>query len=539
MIDLNKTNSRPAGGIRPNNTTPSDIDNRTDDLVTIRLEEVGKQRKAPKPLNNRVTLYNDLGTGVRSFKINQQIETAYQQLRTSVVRYANEQSDGAPQNAKEVHFNLSKMSVLIKYENGTEETFDLQAIIEDEDYAHIKQQYERLEELVNPIWGGPLQSAPIEKGRKSSSKGEPPMQRGNHVVLNSLPKDHASCLALAKTLLGSCVKPELKVQREQEAERKINALGTAIDEQLRTVTANIQREDQAKQALVQEQNGPNPRGDINERMRICSEKHHKLKQLEKQLNDRLGLYVAAAFMPASTEGLTESQKLQMIENAAMAAQNTLHSHINQASEPFRNEGVKTTWPAFLPGFIRGNPKEIPDCKDFCTDVAALIFSSLPVGLARRGVLDFWAKHEIAPKSECIADELIRFAFADGETVSMLEGIDNTGSISTSLNVLKTQTHTIFPKAPRDQEIRIHLNRQDDSELNQKQQKTSPFARNDSTSVPRRPRKTTNPPSKYPQQPVVYSYDSDSDDDIVGSGPTISDLPLRGEDGYISSEEDSI
>lgn len=481
--------------------TLPNINNRTDDLVTIKLQEAGKQSKLSKSLKNRVTLYNDLGADVKSFKINEQIEGAYQRLRTSVVAFVYSKSLEAPQNAKEVHFNLSKMSVLIKYENGTEETLDLQALVEDEDNPQFKQQYESLEALVRPIWGGTTRGEYVEKGRKSSSKGEQAMQRGNHVVLNSLPTEHAKCLDVAKSLLESSLQPEVKEKGLQEAEGRINALAKAIDSQLVTVRSDLQREEAALQVLVQERNGQNAGVDIDKRIKVSSDKVKKLKNLESQLNDRLGLYVAVAFMPVSTFGLSESQKLKMIVNAAVAAQNALHSYIDKESEPFKNEGVNTTWPEFLPGFIRGKPKTIPDCKDFCIDVAALIFSSLPVGLARMGALDFWTKQRSSPKSECLADELIRFAFGDGETVSMLDEIESTAAVKSSLSLLKSETKTIFSKVVQDQDFKIHLESLNDSG------------------------------SSRDKSPIEDPRKSKGDLHEV----IIEDLPLYGEPGYIEEE----
>lgn len=330
-------------------------------------------RQVPRPLPGRAVLFNDLGSSGRHIDVGRskqdQIDNAYQKLRSLVAPYA-----------QKLNFNLSKMTVWY-LEDGLEHVKDLQELVESD--PHILAAYEELEDLVRPAWGGSLKTQSFDKGSKSSMRSSRPLVRTNEALIG-LPKDEfKDCSALALSLYQQ---KEPDSAKHERALKRMAAVETLIRPQIALVDAQLAAAVPADQP--------------------------RLNKLKAKLQaDRLALYVAAAFVPEHALPFNADQALAAAKRAAENARQVLQDHIDQERDRLMRKDMRDLAPSFLPeGFIRdllnGKKREIPQNTVYSTDAAALVFSSLPIALARQGALDFWKKHNSFQKTECLEDGLL-------------------------------------------------------------------------------------------------------------------------------------
>ena len=359
------------------------------DQIKLSLREKGT---APK---SQAVVFNDLGSSQRVFDVGRakqmEIDSAYQELRAKV----------AP-DAEKVNFNLSQMTVWYRKTDGTEYVKDLQEIVEQD--KDCMEKFLILDDLVRPVWGAPLRGQfSIESGKKSTSNGLRPMQRGNE-ALNAMPKDKYADSAKLALKLFSSKEPDLEKQkaalkRITAIEAIINPLVNIIETDLSKLTTNSLSDD-------------------------VERKKRELEALLRKLQvDRFGLYVAAAFIPQLDLSKTPpSYALSLVKEAARSAQAVLQEAIDKERDRLIHDGVKRNLPGWIPGFIRGKARPVPENTAYSVDAAALIFSSLSIPLARQGALAFWKQHELFQKMDCLEDELIRFTIANDPSIPQIDNL---------------------------------------------------------------------------------------------------------------------
>lgn len=362
--------------------------------ITARIQQIPAQR---------AFVYNDLGASARNVQVDskqEQVDLAFQHLKQLVVPQA-------------VTASVSHANMTITYEDATGQKYvdDLQKIVDER--PEVRDALEALESLIRPVWGGPIREHPIEAGKKSSSGGPVPMQRTNE-VLKELPSDkYADSAKLALQIYASSGADQTK---QEDALKRITAVEKILVPQLKAIKAKLV----AQEASLAGAAGNDPLlAQINTEI-------NKLKGLQRKLEvDRLALYVAAAF----SQPVHQNPEIALAnaKRAAFLAKMHLQMHIDEqrkvmSRKEIKNETIhKFDKLGILKGF-NGDVKEIPDNKDYSTDVAALIFSSLPVGLARRGASEFWQDHNSTAKADVLEDELIRFAMGKAAAIPMLDKI---------------------------------------------------------------------------------------------------------------------
>jgi hypothetical protein len=368
----------------------------------------------------KVKVFSDLGATARYFDVSrvqqQELDLAYQQLRALALDHL-----GVP-NAEKVNFNHSKMTVWYKEANGIEHVKDLQEIVDRNPEA--KEAFEILDDLVRPLWGAPLRGHFIEAGKKSCSVGTRAMERSDNLALKSLPTDYAKSAKLALELYA---KKEPNLEKQKEALKRIALVESIIAPIVPQVTAVNEELAQEEARLA------NTATPLDQRPQI---KAHivELKTLQKKLSvDRVGLYVAVAFAPLPALNQTSAQTLANAQRAAKDAQEELQRHFDAVRKKMESEGatIKNGFFGFLhkidrfnliPTSWKMNMNEVSENKVYSIDVAALVFSSLPLALARHGALDFWRNNRAFQKIDTLEDELIRFALVqDTSEIPQLEG----------------------------------------------------------------------------------------------------------------------
>jgi hypothetical protein len=167
----------------------------------------------------------------------------------------------------------------------------------------------------------------------------------------------------------------------------------------------------------------------DERQRITGEIkeiEESIKDLEKQAKfNRLALYTVVALLP-DTINLRAAQQPAVIEQAANDIYQTLH-------DMFVNEGVSTLlskW-EWIPELLRGAPNHAPEIREYCADVAALVFSMLPADQARTAADAFWTKHDFRAKMHTIDDEILR-AISNGGNAFEINKFPFANAIQTSV-----------------------------------------------------------------------------------------------------------
>src|SRR3972149_3345758 len=350
---------------------------------------------------SQAVVFNDLGSSHRQFSVGRakqiEIDAAYRELRNLV----------AP-SAQKVNFNLSKMTVWIRDENGVEHINDLQEIVEQN--ADRMEKFLILDDLVSPVWGAPLRGQSIESGKKSTSNSLRPMQRNNEALM-ALPGNENS--DSEKKALELYARKEKDQAKRSAALQRITAIEGIVDPLVNRVKEKLKIE-QTALALA----APSLQPAITV----------KIKELETLLGklqvDRLGLYVAAAFSPTPVPNPQDA--LIYSQRAAEDAQEALQGEIDATRDRLMHDGVRRNWSEWLPEFLRAKP--IPENKVYSVDAAALVFSSLPIASARHGALDFWKQHQLFQKMDCLEDELIRFVVAGDHNIpwieKTIEGIGN-------------------------------------------------------------------------------------------------------------------
>lgn len=397
-----------------------------------------------KPLTGRVHpgpvhLFNDLGTSSATVRVRrseqEKIEKAYQNLKELV----------APDEDL-VNFNISKMRVDVfgRDDNGKayiKDVLDLKQFIKD---PEIKEAYEVLEEEFSNIWGAPLHNQSIKSGSKSSSS-KPPMQRTNE-VFQHLPKkdDFSSCASLAMELYSSRVNHD--PAKQEMALKKITAVEKIVADQVKFIQDRITLEMNNLSAAATDSD-----------KKAIEEKIKKLNDLKRKWDiDRLGLYLAVAFTPHPVNS-NLSQALEDAKEAAENAREVLQQHIDEVRDTLIHQDINKKLPSWFPDSIRGTERNVPENKEYSVDAAALIFSSLPIPLAR-GAVDFWSKHMSAQKMEGLEDALIRCVLAhedqDIPPQQLTRGLDSqlaaemTQSFKTSKDDAKNILNgSQFPRTP--------------------------------------------------------------------------------------------
>ena len=352
---------------------------------------------------SQAVVFNDLGSSHRQFSVGRakqiEIDAAYRELRNLV----------AP-SAQKVNFNLSKMTVWIRDENGVEHINDLQEIVERN--ADYMEKFLILDDLVSPVWGAPLRGQSIESGKKSTSNSLRPMQRNNEALMALPGNEHSDSEKKALELYARKEKDQAK---RSAASQRITAIEGIVDPLVNKVKEKLKIEQTALASAA-----PSLQPAITV----------KIKELETLLGklqvDRLGLYVAAAFSPTPVSNPQDA--LIYAQIAAKDAQEVLQGEIDATRDRLMRDDIRRNWPKWLPKFVRGKAEPIPENKAYSVDAAALVFSSLPIASARHGALDFWKQHQLFQKMDCLEDELIRFAVAGDRNIpwieKTIEGIGN-------------------------------------------------------------------------------------------------------------------
>ncbi len=370
---------------------PQRVNDVAQNKLIVNLErEPDLQMELEKLAPGRVTVWNEAGTTSRLLECGlskqEEIDEAYQELRELVL-----QKLGFFGGAQEVNFEFSYTRVRYRLFDGTKGTADLQQFLDhDQDFERA---YRAAEELVTPLWGGSLRSQPTESGKKSCSSCPSPMDRKT-LALQGLPMLFSdSLVAVSKLLTGaSQIEQDTALRRCTAAEIVISSL--------------------IKKAKNEIANSAGQQNKIDELNRF----------IENLEFERLGLYVALAFAPSEPQppqSWTEEQQAQAVEAAARRAQRALQEYIEKEREKL-NQLERRNWPTWIPGWIRNEP--IPEEKCYSVDAAALIYSAMPVGLARNA-LDFWREHKVFQKHDCLEDELVAFAFGQGN-IPQLDEIIN-------------------------------------------------------------------------------------------------------------------
>lgn len=374
---------------------------RTGDVAQNRLRiELEKEKEHPLRLElervnppgpSRVSVCSQVGNTTRHLDCDltteEKLNEAYANLRALILPFLPPDAD-----AENINFIPAKMRVLYKLSDRDERVADLQEIIENDE--NCRRAFAELEDVAAKIWGKPLRSQPVEAGKKSPSVGMDPMVRTT-LALQQLPdKEKFSGNALlASQLLGN------DPAKQEKALKRITAIEIILSSLLKKIDEELGRTNTALQANLNDATLLNKLG--------------KLHALKKQFEiDRTGLYVALAFAPEfAQQAWTLDQWSNIVDRAAKEAQAALQGHIEKERQKL-NQLERRNWPTWVPSLIRG--KEMPVGEDRCysVDAAALIFSSMPAALARNA-LDFWKEAYVLQKRHCLEDELIAFAFGQG------------------------------------------------------------------------------------------------------------------------------
>ncbi len=391
----------------------------------------------------KTIVFNDLGSTASQLTIKRskqdQIDQAYRKLRELAT----------PAGANKCSFNLSKMTV--RYElGGVEHLSDLQELVEGN--QAIREAYETLDDLVQPIWGGPTKSQLIEKGSKSSSNSAKPMVRNTEALIApNLPK--VQYADTAKLTLELYAKSGVDAGKQQEALKRITGVEKLINLLITHLTTEI---GQAEASLSNPATPAADKPGIQANLR-------EMNALKTKLDaDRLGLYVAVAFAPHPRHP-NSIQALADANRAAKIAQEILQEHLESVRDRLMHKNVRARFREwkFLPEFIRGKEDPIYENKEYGIDVAGLIFSSLPIALARKGYLDYIQGQQSIQKIEGIEDAILRFALAGDQSIpsidSLIERLSNgplklrmqqtfTQSKTDAQNILNGRTDLTIPNA---------------------------------------------------------------------------------------------
>jgi hypothetical protein len=378
-------------------------------------------------VGRKTILFNDLGSTASQLTIKRskqdQIDQAYRKLRELA----------APAGAAKCSFNLSKMTV--RYElGGVEHLSDLQELVEGN--PAIREAYETLDDLVQPIWGGPTKTQLIEKGSKSSSNSAKPMVRNTEALLApNLPKDQYA--DTAKLALELYAKSGADAAKQQEALKRITGVEKVINPLITLLTTEIGN------AQARLSNSATPAADlpgIHTNLREMTALKTKLDA------DRLGLYVAVAFAPHPRHP-NSIQALADANRAAKNAQQILQEHLESVRDRVVHKNVRTRFREwrFLPEFIRGKEDPIYENKEYGIDVAGLIFSSLPIALARKGYLDYIQGQQSIQKIEGIEDAILRFGLAGDQNIRSIDS----QIVRLSNDALRVMMQTAFTQSKTD------------------------------------------------------------------------------------------
>ena len=342
------------------------------------------------------------------------VDNAYSSLKRSVMTKLRI-LEGAT-----VVFDLTFGGVEYNYANGAQGSADLLKLVKED--VNIRNSYNALEKAIGSIIGGPLRKVSFEAGKKTDSKNnEPPMQRTSD-VLTSLPTNYQQCAKLVLDLYSG--RQQTPTEGEQVAAlKRIVAMEYIINPQIKifdaTVTnalcnlqANIEILEGELRKLRNTGIAANKRT-IEIRIQECKANIKKLLALKKELDsiDRFGLYFAAAFIPHPLNP-DPVQHLANVKAAAAEARDILQTHVNNEINERIRQGISTKWPSRIREMIfNKRKKSTPVNTEYPTDVAALIYSSLPIAITRKEVSHFYKSCNSTSKQDCLADELIHYAFA--------------------------------------------------------------------------------------------------------------------------------